>query len=60
MDRVTAAILAELQKKEKEALLVLGDNPRSEQFEHGIQVGVYRAYGDAIAAVERVLDDADV
>ena len=59
MDKTVSKIIGAIQMRVREQLQGLGDYPKSEPFEHGIQVGTYNGLQAAIQAIEQVLSDEE-
>ena len=57
MDRTVQAIIGALQIRIREQLQSLGDFPKHEPFDHGVQVGTYQGLQAAINVIEQVLND---
>lgn len=57
MDRTVHNIIAALKDELSVQLSGLGDFPKSEPFEHGVQVGTYRGIQKALERIETVLND---
>jgi len=57
MDKTVSMIIGALSAELHIQLQGLGDFPKSEPFEHGVQVGTYRGLQAALDRVAKVLDD---
>lgn len=57
MDSVTAAIIGALKRERQTLLETMGDFPKRDPFDHGVQVGQYQGLGGALAIIDGVLDD---
>lgn len=59
MDQTVSKIIGAIQIKVREQLQSLGDFPKADPFEHGVQVGTYQGLDRAISVIEQVLTDVD-
>ncbi len=59
MDRTVSAIIGAIQMRVRENLDGLGNFPKAEPFEHGVQVGTYRGLQEALSVIEKVLMDEE-
>jgi hypothetical protein len=59
MDRTVASIITSLKAEQQELLEAMGDFPKSDQFDHGTQVGNYQGIRKALEIVESVLNDEE-
>ena len=57
MDRTVHSIITALRGDQQRILESLGNLPKSDQFDHGVQVGTYQGLKRAIDIVEGILDD---
>mgnify|MGYP003338444031 CR=1 FL=1 len=57
MDKTINQIIGALQSRIRDQLQSLGDFPKAEQFDHGVQVGTYQGLQAAMDAIEQVLSD---
>jgi len=57
MDRTVHSIITALRGDQQRILESLGNLPKSDQFDHGVQVGTYQGLRRAIEIVEGILDD---
>jgi hypothetical protein len=57
MDKTVSMIITALSADMHSQLQGLGDFPKSDKFEHGVQVGMYRGLQAALDRVAKVLDD---
>ena len=57
MDRTVHSIITALRGDQQRILESLGNLPKSDQFDHGVQVGTYQGLRRAIEIVEEILDD---
>ena len=56
-DSTVAKILTALKAQRQKQLEWLGDYPKPDAFEHGVQVGSYRGVGYALDTIEEILRD---
>jgi hypothetical protein len=59
MDKTLQTCIVKLRAEEQKLLLVLGELPSAEPFEHGVQVGKYRGICAALEIIEAVLRDTE-
>lgn len=57
MDRTVAAIIGALTAEKDAQLRGLGDFPKHEPFDHGVQIGVYRGLLITLDLIATVLND---
>lgn len=57
MDRSVHQIIQALSADMQDELQALGDYPKADPFEHGLQVGTYRGIKKALDCVSAVLND---
>ena len=57
MDIIIQKAIGALQIRIREQLQSLGDFPKVEPFEHGVQVGTYQGLQKSIDVLEQVLND---
>ena len=57
MDRTVHSIITALRGDQQRILESLGNLPKSDQFDHGVQVGTYQGLRRALEIVEGILDD---
>ena len=56
MDKTVSQIIAALKADVSIQVQSLGDYPKAEQFEHGVQVGLYRGLQKALDTIANVLE----
>lgn len=59
MDKTISKIIGAVQLRVREQLQGLGDYPKTEPFEHGVQVGNYQGLQAALDVIEKVLSDEE-
>jgi len=59
VDKTIQRFLRELQSDIDGQLQALGDHPKENQFEHGVQVGVYRGLQQAMSTMKSVLSSEE-
>lgn len=57
MDKVVHGIITAFRDEQQKLLESIGDLPKSDPFEHGMQVGLYRGIKSALEIIEAVLND---
>ena len=57
MDKTLQKFIGAVQIRIREQQQGLGDFPKTDQFEHGTQVGVYRGLQESLHVLERVIED---
>lgn len=60
MDNVTFSASVALKEEVARTLESLGEHPKRDQFEHGMQVGIYIGLKRAIEVLDQVLRDDTV
>jgi hypothetical protein len=56
-DRLIGELVTALKEERQRQLEALGDMPKSDPFDHGVQVGDYRGICRALDVLNGVLDD---
>jgi hypothetical protein len=57
MDKTVHQIIQALSADLQDELRALGDFPKDQPFDHGLQVGTYRGLQKALACISAVLND---
>lgn len=60
MDRTILRIITALKDEQQKLLESLGDFPKKDPYEHGVQVGVYQGLKKFSEIIESVLNDDEV
>jgi hypothetical protein len=59
MDKTILSVITALRSEKQRILDSLGDMPKADQFEHGVQVGTYRGLKSALEVIDGVLEDRE-
>ncbi len=59
MDRTVLDIMTALKDEKQRILESLGNIPKKDPFEHGVQVGEYRGIMASLEVIQTILEDID-